>query len=244
MSNIVLAVRARIYRDGLVNTLAARQDLVVAAVAADAHAALTEVRRHQPDVLLVDTAMEGAVGLVSMARTLSAGTRAIALAVSATDDSDLMSWAEAGALGFVTCDNTLDEFLASIDAALAGELACSPRVSAALLRRLSQLATQTGTAGPVGVQTPNLTPRQRCVLQMLHAGLSNKQIARELGVELATVKHHVHQVLHRLQVRHRHEAVSVTPMAPFGPDFRARGCRDTALSGAAPSTRTSPSAAC
>ena len=204
MSDLVLAIRARIYRDGLVQALAARPDITVVAAAGDTESALTAVQRCAPDLLLADTTLAGALALATRARALGAGTRVVALAVDTGDDGTLLQWAEAGAVGFVTCDNTLDELVHCVDAALGGELACSPRVSATLLRRLTELAAE---RAPVHALPP-LTPRQQHILQFLQTGLSNKQIARELGIEIDTVKNDVHHLLRRLQVRDRHDAVA------------------------------------
>lgn len=209
MNDIVIVVKARIYRDGLARAIGLRPNLTVAAVAADCTGAIVAIRRYQPDIVLADIALDGAFDLVSLARAVSSRIKVIALAVSLDDNErELLKWAEAGASGFVTCDNSLDELLTCIDAAMQGELACSPRVSAALLRRVSELAGERAPSSPL----PVLTPRQTLILQMLRSGLTNKQIARELGIELATVKNHVHQLLRRLHVRGRHEAAA-NPLA-------------------------------
>ena len=110
-------------------------------------------------------------------------------------------------MGFVTCDNTLDELVDCVHSVLDGELSCSPRISSMLLRRVAQLARERSPYD--GRELSALTPRQTRILQLLRMGQSNKQIARELGIELATVKNHVHNLLQRLQLRHRHEAASV-----------------------------------
>lgn len=213
---LVLAVRERIYRDGLSAALAAQPGWCVAAATADAMSARDALAQRRADVVLVDVALPGALDLLAFARTLAAPPKVFALALREDDDAGMLAWAEAGAAGFATCENSLDELLACIDASARGELACSPRVSASLLRRVAELAARPSpppeppaTAPRLAPETAGLTPRQMLILQLLHAGQSNKQIARELRIELATVKNHVHQVLQRLQVRHRHEAAAL-----------------------------------
>ncbi|MDM0077280.1 response regulator transcription factor [Variovorax sp. J2P1-59] len=219
MSSVVIAVRARIYREGLVREISSRQHLSIVAVAADGAGAMVAMQRFQPDIVLADTTLDGAFDLVPLARALSPAIKVIAMAVSANEnDRDLLKWAEAGAAGLVTCDNSLDELLACIDAVLRGELACSPRVSATLLRRVAELAAERAPSAASRV----LTPRQTRILQMLRSGLSNKQIARELDIELATVKNHVHQVLQRLHVRHRQEAAAADPLSLQAAQVRMR----------------------
>jgi DNA-binding NarL/FixJ family response regulator len=204
-NSLVIAVRARIYRDGLAAALSAHEGMTVVGVEAEAAGAIGAIGRCRPDVLLVDVALQGAIELVSLTRNTSPTTNVIALAVRADDhDVELLKWAEAGVAGFVTCDNSVDELLACIAAASDGELACSPRISASLLRRIAQLAADRAPAQ----HQASLTPRQTRILHLVRQGQSNKQIARELGIEVATVKNHVHHLLQRLHVRHRSEAAS------------------------------------
>src|SRR5436853_2470 len=92
-----------------------------------------------------------------------------------------------------------EEGLASLPAVLEGgdrgEAVCSPRVAARLLRRVAALA-----AGSVGPLRTHLTGRECEVVRLIDDGLSNKEIARGLGIEVATVKNHVHNILEKLQV--------------------------------------------
>lgn len=209
MSNLVLAIRARIYRDGLAATLSSRPGVAIVSAEADAVGMIAAVERYRPDAVLIDIEVGCAQEVVSLARQASASTRVVALGMRADNDDELLKWAEAGAVGFVTCDNSVDELLTCISSALEGELACSPRISATLLRRVAQLAAERAPSNKV---QPCLTPRQTCILQLLRSGQSNKQIARELGIELTTVKNHVHHLLQRLQVHRRYEAAASVPL--------------------------------
>jgi DNA-binding NarL/FixJ family response regulator len=201
-STLVLAVGARIYREGLAAALCLRPGMVVA-IEADGAGAIAAMERCQAEVVLVDVTLAGGLELVSLASKRAPPTKVIALAVRSDDgDRELLQWAEAGAAGFVTSNNSITELNTCIDSVLRGELACSPRVSASLLRRIAELAAERAPAK----EPPLLTPRQACVLDLVRRGQTNKQIARELGIELATVKNHVHHLLQRLQVSHRSEA--------------------------------------
>lgn len=218
MTSMVLAIGARIYSDGLAGVLSSRYGMVIDATAADIADAIAAIETCRPDLLLIDVAMKGALELVSLACKPSSTTKVIALALRAGDDDELLKWAEAGAHGFVTCSNSVDELVTCINAALNGELACSPRVSAILLQRIAHITTEQLRAN----DQPNLTPRQTRILQLLRSGLSNKQIARELGIELATVKNHVHHLLRRLGVQHRYEAAACVPPYARHLDSRTR----------------------
>ena len=213
MTTLAIAIRARVYRDGIAAALASRPDVAIVSAEPDAAGASAALTASPPDALLVDVGLDGALALMALAHGQTPPVKVVALALCADGtDAELLRWAEAGADGFVTCEHSMAELLECIDAALRGELACSPRVSARLLRRLAELAAGNAATSPL-VQ---LTPRLTVILQLLRAGKSNKQIARELGIELATVKNHVHHLLRRLQVHHRHEAAAITAQRPPG----------------------------
>jgi DNA-binding NarL/FixJ family response regulator len=209
MSAVVLAIKVRAYREALADALVAREGLDIAEAVPDAAGALQAMQSRRPAVVLVEADIEGALELPSVARTMNPPIAVIALSLGAgagTGDADaeLLRWAEAGAAGFVNIEHSLDELLVSLRAAQRGELVCSSRVSAAILRRVGELAAQQGQPSAA----LSLTSRQAQILHCLGAGYSNKQIARELGIELATVKNHVHGLLKRLQVRDRREAAA------------------------------------
>jgi DNA-binding NarL/FixJ family response regulator len=213
MCAVVLAIKVRAYREALADALVAREGLDIAEAVPDAAGALRAMQSRRPAVVLVEADIEGALELPSVARVMNPPIAVIALSLGGgTDDADaeLLRWAEAGAAGFVSIEHSLDELLVSLRAALRGELVCSSRVSAAILRRVGELAAQQGQ--PSGM--PLLTSRQAQILHCLAAGYSNKQIARELGIELATVKNHVHGLLKRLQVRDRREAAAAMARLP------------------------------
>jgi DNA-binding NarL/FixJ family response regulator len=94
--------------------------------------------------------------------------------------------------------------VATLESATRGEALFSPRMAASLLRRVAALAaTQPSPSAQV-----RLTPRERDIMRLLDEGLSNKEIAQRLGIEVATVKNHVHNILEKLQVHRRGEAAA------------------------------------
>jgi DNA-binding NarL/FixJ family response regulator len=125
------------------------------------------------------------------------------IAVSQSED-EIVACAEAGAAGFLPRDGGLEELEATVAGAIRGETVCSPQVSAVLLRRLTTLAS--GRAPTE--DTAHLTPREREVLMLIERGMTNKQIATNLGIEVRTVKNHVHNLLEKLRVRRRGEAAA------------------------------------
>ena len=150
--------------------------------------------------------MESALRIVRAVSELDPNLKIVALAV-ADSDPEIMTWAEAGIAGFVTRDNSLNDLVAAVIASERGELSCSPRHAAALLHHVATMATR--TTAPQRASPPQLTRRQSHVLELVGSGLSNKEIARTLGIEVATVKNHVHQVLEKLEVTRRSDAATI-----------------------------------
>ncbi len=118
-------------------------------------------------------------------------------------EPELLTYAEAGIMGYVTEDASLDELIGVIRSAARGELICSPRLAGGLVRRLAALAAA-HTHDSLKVR---LTTREHQILALLEQNLTNKDIANHLGIEVATIKNHVHNLLHKLGVHRRHEAV-------------------------------------
>jgi DNA-binding NarL/FixJ family response regulator len=117
----------------------------------------------------------------------------------------VIACAEAGVSGFIARESSLEELMECVSSVANDDLLCSPRVAAILLQRVKALAAANGAATHV---PPPLTLRQLEILQLVDAGLSNKEIADRLYLEVSTVKNHVHQILEKLQVRSRSEAAA------------------------------------
>jgi DNA-binding NarL/FixJ family response regulator len=98
----------------------------------------------------------------------------------------------------------MDDVLEAIQAAARGEVRCSPRVAGFLFRHIASLAKE---QSPSPTPTSALTARESQILELLRQGMTNKMISRRLGIELPTVKNHVHSVLAKLGVHRRAEAM-------------------------------------
>jgi two-component system nitrate/nitrite response regulator NarL len=97
----------------------------------------------------------------------------------------------------------MDDMLEAIHAAARGEVRCSPRVAGFLFRHIASLSRERNTPTPA----PTLTARESQILELVRQGLTNKMISRTLGIELTTVKNHVHSILAKLGVHRRAEAM-------------------------------------
>jgi two-component system nitrate/nitrite response regulator NarL len=112
---------------------------------------------------------------------------------------------EAGAVGYVPEDASVEEFRETIRLVARGETRLTPRIAATLVVRLAALAASRRAAEHV--RNVKLTPREIEILDLVAEGMTNKEIAAQLHVEEQTVKNHIHNILERLNLRRRNEAV-------------------------------------
>jgi two-component system, NarL family, nitrate/nitrite response regulator NarL len=162
-----------------------------------------EIDDSDPDVVLLDTATADGPAAVRAVATAMPGARIVALGVAETTD-ELLPLAEAGMAGYVTREATHEEVADAVWRAAHDELACSPRMASSLLRHVRVLAA----ARPGAAAEAQLTTREREIAGLIDEGLSNKQIASRLCIEVPTVKNHVHNILEKLHVSRRGEAAA------------------------------------
>jgi two-component system nitrate/nitrite response regulator NarL len=196
--DVVVVSDVRLYRDGLEEMLAGRDTLEVVGTASSGRQALQVIGPLAPDVVLLNVALEDGLRLARLIGKEFRDVQMIALAVP-DDASDVIAWAEAGAAGFVTVEQSLQDLVAAIEGVARGEVLCSPRLTGALLRHVGALACTVDHDDPA----VRLTAREAEVAVLIERGLSNREIAGELFIEVTTVKNHVHQILEKLEVRRR-----------------------------------------
>jgi DNA-binding NarL/FixJ family response regulator len=195
-----------LYRDGLAALLARQRRVEEVATAADVAAGVEYARAvaGRPSVVLLDSAGIDIGEAICVLREALPDVHVVAMTVQ-NREPELLAAAEAGAVGFVTVDASVKELVATIESADRGEALCSPSLAAALMRRLADRASERAAHE----QTPALTSREREIVELIDEGLSNKQIAQQLRIELATVKNHVHNILGKLGVQRRGEAAAL-----------------------------------
>jgi two-component system nitrate/nitrite response regulator NarL len=187
---VLVVTEIRLYRDGVAEALRRLDDVELAATAATGPAAVVAARRTECDVVLVDMALTDSTGTVQALLTARPQLKVVALGVP-EDGPEVVAVAEAGIAGYVSREATIQEVGEALRGALRGEAALSGKVAAGLLRHIARQA-QSRRSVEVPLQ---LTPREREVLCLLESGLTNKEIARALDLQLSTVKNHVHNVL-------------------------------------------------
>ena len=198
---VLLVSDVRLHRELLADALAGHDGLELAGSAPGDVAATASI--FEPAVVVVSTATPApADELHSLASALPEA-KIVVLGVP-TDDDAIVGILEAGAAGFVTAEQSLPDLVAAVEAAAAGELECPPHLAAALVRRVTALAA----GGAREANGNGLTPRQRQIAALIADGLSNKQIARTLSIERATVKNHVHTILIKLGITRRDQVAA------------------------------------
>lgn len=203
MIRVVVVGDIRLYREGVASFLRQAEGLSVVGTGESGDDAVSLVESTNPDVVLLDLALRGSLDLVRELAQRPDPVRVVALAVPEVEQS-VLSCIEAGIAGYVPRDGGLDDMVNVIRSAARGEGMCSPRMMARVWARLAQLARVQAPGAPVD----SLTSREREILARIEAGHSNKEIAAQLSIEVATVKNHVHNILEKLHVHRRGEAVA------------------------------------
>ena len=198
MIRVLIAADIRLYREGLAQMLAREDGItVVGAVAPDLDT-LAQLASLRADVVILEVASRGTLVAVRDVTATAPGVRVVALGLS---DGDMLACAEMGATAHVTRDASADELVSAVRSAARGEFVCSPRAAGSLVRRLATLAAER-----LDPSLARLTQRECGIAILIDGGLSNKEIAVRLRIEVATVKNHVHNLLEKLEVHHRRDA--------------------------------------
>jgi len=206
-TRVLICADVRLYGEGIRLLLEREPGIEVVGLASSREGTRTRVAELRPTLVLVDSAMPGSVESV---RELCRQAGEVKIVVLGLPDADpaIIDCAEAGVSGFVPRDGSRAELVATIRSAARGEALCSPRVAARLLQRISALAAER----PRGLSR-TLTAREAQIVQLIDEGLSNKEIARRLQIEVPTVKSHVHSILEKLGARRRGEAAALVRAA-------------------------------
>lgn len=178
---------------------------VSAGVAWDLPSLLSEMDRSVPAVILLNIGTPDSSTLLQLGIDLNGGTRVIVYGLTTERESEIVACAESGVAGLHLRTESLDHLVALIRSAGGGQAQCSPEVSAILMRRVYAFAAQPNP----DMTTDALTPREIEILELIGQGLTNQQIASRLSLTLHTVKNHVHNLLSKLGVSSRSEAVGV-----------------------------------
>jgi two-component system NarL family response regulator len=195
-----------LFRRGLIMVLESEEGIEVVGEAENGEEAIARVEDLAPDVVLMDVRMPRISGIEA--------TRAIAESVPAAkilmltvsdEEDDLYEAIKAGATGYLLKEISIEEVATAIRAVVSGQSLISPSMASKLLTEFTSLSKRADERQ--SVPTPRLTDRELEVLKLVAEGMSNREIAGELYISENTVKNHVRNILEKLHLHSRMEAV-------------------------------------
>jgi DNA-binding NarL/FixJ family response regulator len=215
MTRVLVVDDHALFRAGMLAVLGALPDVEVVGEAASGEEALTAVAEHRPDVVLMDLRMPGIGGLAATARITEKhpDTHVVVLTMSEDPDS-VFAALRAGARGYLLKESGGDDVRRVIEGVARGEAVFGPRVAEQVVRFFSTAAVGQAAAEAF----PDLTAREREVLDLMARGLDNASIARRLFLSEKTVRNRVSDILTKLRARTRAEAVVRARDAGIGED--------------------------
>jgi two-component system nitrate/nitrite response regulator NarL len=201
---LVIASSVRLVREGLARSLRERRDVTVVSAVDLSPAGIARIADARVDVVLVDVGQTESIAAVArLIKTASADARLVAFGLDEIDDR-LFACAAAGFSGFVSSESGGDELHRALIDVMEGRIHCAPHIVTAIFNRLASLSRELSRRGSL----PSLTSREREILALAAQSRTNKEIASELGITSSTVKNHMHNILQKLQVTRRGQAVA------------------------------------
>jgi two-component system, NarL family, nitrate/nitrite response regulator NarL len=202
--DVLVVDPVRLHRENLVAALHRQAPIADVSGAADCEDALRSLRDRPFSVVLLSTRSSSVRASYRELVAAAAPAAVIAYGV-ATDGDEVLVCAEAGVAGYLLQEEPLSELVHAVATAAQGEVRCPPRVAAVLMRRMGPRGAMENISAGAG----RLTSREQEILALIDDGMSNKEIARRLTIEVRTVKNHVHNLLEKLQVHRRGEAAAL-----------------------------------
>jgi two-component system NarL family response regulator len=203
---VVICDDQAIFRRGLTMVLADEEGIEVVGEAEDGDAAVAVATDLVPDVVLMDIRMPKRSGIEATRAIAEAvpSAKIVMLTVSDEED-DLYEAIKAGATGYLLKEISIEEVASAIRAVVSGQSLITPSMASKLLTEFSSLSKKAEARS--AVPGPTLTARELEVLKLVAQGMSNKEIASELYISENTVKNHVRNILEKLHLHSRMEAV-------------------------------------
>lgn len=202
-ARVVLVSRSPLFADAATRSLEGTGITIVASVAPTPDG-IEALRETSANAALVETSGSIEETAALLRRIQSLASLPVIVVGLSVDDAQRVELIEAGCCGCVPRDASLRELVEAVRNACCGRAECSPYLAALVSSRIRELSQNlTGDTA-----APALTQREREVLRLAARGLSNKEIAQQLGVWLQTIKSHLHNVYEKLEVRSRRAAVA------------------------------------
>jgi two-component system NarL family response regulator len=217
MIHILLVNEIRLMCNVLAAALEDEADIKVVGCATSVGEALEILGREDVDVVLASTRLpdRGALRLTETITEAQPSTDVLVLGVTEKKES-VLQYVEAGAVGYILKDDSVEDMVAAIYAVQQGKALVSPKIASALMERVTELAQMFADLETGVVESAGLTPRELEVLELLGQNLTNQEIAERLVIEVGTVKNHVHSILNKLNVNTRSEAATYLALIKQG----------------------------
>lgn len=200
MIRVVIADDHPIFREGLRFTLEQADDIAVVGEASDGRQVLALVAEHDPDVVVMDLAMPEMDGISATERLAQTRSRVLVLTFS-EDDASVLAALRAGALGYVRKGADSDQVISAVRATAAGHGVFGPGIASRMLEGFSVRSRSARD------RFPDLSPREVEILERLAQGKTNQEIGSALFISPITVRNHVSNILSKLQLSNRREAM-------------------------------------
>jgi DNA-binding NarL/FixJ family response regulator len=194
----------RVVRDAVAALLADSEGLRVVGATGFGAETLQMVEQLRPDIVLLPAVGARTVELTRAVTRRFATVRVLVFGIKELPDH-VTEVIEAGAAGYVRDDASVDEFREVVQLVARGEARVAPQIASSLFARLATLAS--ARRASERARSVKLTPRELEILRLVAEGLTNKEIAARLHVEQQTIKNHMHNILERLSLRRRQQAV-------------------------------------
>ena len=203
---IVILHRNRLFRESLALILGQQRSISVVRTSTALDQISEEPASLRPDLFILGFEVSDRGGMEGVRRIRAISPEFKILIIDVPDnEADVLACIElGGASGYLLQDSSVEQLISNVRAVAGGETLCSPRIASLAFSRISALARHTAeacTGNPA-----HLTQRELEVIALIEGGLSNKEIATNLHIEVQTVKNHVHSILDKLHVDSRREA--------------------------------------
>jgi two-component system NarL family response regulator len=199
-----------LFRRGLEMVLEQEPDIELVGQASDGAEAVEKAAESLPDVVLMDIRMPRSSGIEACRAMKEAAPSAKIIILTISDEEeDLFEAIRAGASGYLLKDIPLDEVAEAVRSVYGGQSLINPSMAGKLLNEFATLARRESEPRAQEVPAPKLTDREMQVLKLVARGMNNRDIAKELYISENTVKNHVRNILEKLQIHSRMEAVMV-----------------------------------
>ena len=195
-----------LFRRGLQMVLEQEPDIEVVGEASDGAEAVTSAAETLPDIVLMDVRMpkRGGIDACTAIHETVPSAKIIMLTIS-DEEADLYDAIKAGAMGYLLKEISIEEVASAIRAVHGGQSLISPSMASKLLTEFASMIKKTDDRQQV--PTPRLTDREMEVLKLVAKGMNNRDIAKQLFISENTVKNHIRNILEKLQLHSRMEAV-------------------------------------